>query len=76
MKQIYQYLHHMCAGRRKKESKELVTCLSDRFHLVVLFLEICSVLSFGMFFLRLVWQPPSVCFCVLGRTAMYPGLLE
>ena len=32
-----------------------------------------SVLSFGpYFFFSSIWQPPCVCFCVLGRTALNP----
>ena len=38
---------------------------------LVLFLGFCSVLSFEpYFFVSLVWQPPCVHFCVLGRAAL------
>ena len=51
----------------------LIGCLSP-FHLV-LFLEFCSVLSFGPYFcVSSFWQPPCVCFCVLGRAALTPCL--
>ena len=41
----------------------------------VFFLTFCSVLSFGTCFLvSSFWQPPSVCFYVLGRVATSPGL--
>ena len=44
------------------------------FHLVI-FLEFCSVLSFGpYFFVSLFWKPPYVCFCVLGIAALTPCL--
>ena len=51
----------------------LTGCLSP-FHLV-LFLEFCSVLSFGpFFFVSSLWQPLCVCVCVLGRAAWTPCL--
>ena len=38
---------------------------------LVLFLGFYSVLSFGpYFFVSSIWQPPCVCFCVLGRAAL------
>ena len=40
------------------------------FHLV-LFLGFCSVISFGSyFFVFSFWQPPCICFCVLGGAAL------
>ena len=37
------------------------------------FLGFCSILSFGpYFFVSLIWQPPCVYFCVLGRAALTP----
>ena len=42
---------------------------------LLLFLEFWSVLSFGVyFFVSSIWQPPCVCFCVLGRAALTPCL--
>ena len=35
----------------------------------------CSVLSFGpYFFVSSIWQPPCICFSVLGRAALTPCL--
>ena len=43
------------------------------FFCLVLFLVFCSFLSFGLcFFVSSIWQPPCVCFCVLGRAALTP----
>ena len=51
----------------------MIDCLSP--FCSVLFLEFCSVLSFGpYFFVSSFWQPPCVCFCVLGRAALTPCL--
>ena len=51
----------------------LIDCLSP--FCLVLFLGFCSVLSFGpYFFVSSIWQPPCVCFCVLGRAALTPCL--
>ena len=51
----------------------VLNCASDRlaiFVRLVLFLGFCSALSFGpCFFVSSIWQPPCVCFCVLGRAA-------
>ena len=45
------------------------------FFCLVLFLVFCSFLSFGLcFFVSSIWQPPCVCFCVLGRAALTPCL--
>ena len=42
---------------------------------LVLFLEFCSVLSLGpCFFFSSFWQPPCVCFYVLGTAALTPCL--
>ena len=39
------------------------------------FLKFCSVLSIGpYFFVSSIWQPPCVCFCILGRAALTPCL--
>ena len=49
----------------------LMGCLSP-FQLV-LFLEICSVLSFEPYFFAFsIWWPPCVCFCVLGKATFIP----
>ena len=49
----------------------LIGCLSP-VHLGF-FLGFCSILSFGpYFFVSLIWQPPCVYFCVLGRAALTP----
>ena len=49
---------------------------SDRLALSTLFSSFsgcCSFFSFGLyFFVSSIWQPPCVCFCVLGRTALIP----
>ena len=53
----------------------LVDCLSP--FCLVLFLEFCYALSFGTcfsFFVYSSWQPPCVCFYVLGRAATSSGL--
>ena len=51
----------------------LSDCLSPFW--LVLLLEFCSFLSFGpYFFVSSIWQPPHVCFCVLGRAALTDSL--
>ena len=36
---------------------------------LVLFLGFCSVVTWAIFLFSSVWQPPCVCFCVLGWAA-------
>ena len=59
-------------------SISVLNSASDRLAIsshLVLFLEFCSVLSFGpYFFVSLIWQPLCVCFCVLGKAALTPCL--
>ena len=43
-------------------------------HFAYFFVEFCSVLSFGPYFFVSIWQPPCVCFCVLGKAALTPCL--
>ena len=51
---------------------------SDRLFITISFrsfLEFCSALSIGpYFFVSSIWQPPCVCFCVLGRAHLIPCL--
>ena len=43
----------------------------------ILFLEFCSVLSFGTcFFFFLFWQPPGISLNVLGKPDQSPNLVE
>ncbi|KAF6088476.1 hypothetical protein HJG60_008301 [Phyllostomus discolor] len=48
---------------------------SDRLHISILFSSFSGVLSFApCFFVSSFWQPPCVCFYVLGRPAFTPCL--
>ena len=68
---VYAWVFFMLLKYPMSSLSILITCVfnsaSDRLSLLclILFLEFCSVLSFGPYFLvSLFWQPPCVCFYV------------
>ena len=52
-----------------------LNCASDRLLISISFSSFSGFLfsfSFGPYFFVSFWQPPCVCFCVLGRAALIP----